>query len=361
MVGAVVPLPNETYVICGLFAPLCPSRVRLSQPVVFWIAVMDAPSCGVKLLIKRVYSIIRDIEIHIAPAGSGIPQRRDDSIGGATMSDTIPQDDIPRKQCSACLNTFLATPEFFFRSKRGMYGLRSICKQCYKEDKHPKKPELPPYGWKHCPACKGVLPVAEFSRESKRKDGLSVYCKACNKQRFEVNKERIQEQRRRFREANRDALREQYKKFRAGHQERKNEQNKRSYASHKDRAIKYMEQYRKNNRETLNENKRQYYKTEQGKMVARAAHSKRKSLKINAIGTHTAQDIAVQFEKQHGQCHWCKKKFISGKNAYHVDHVIPLSRGGSNDPSNLVLACPTCNLSKNNRLPHEWIQGGTLL
>lgn len=42
------------------------------------------------------------------------------------------------------------------------------------------------------------------------------------------------------------------------------------------------------------------------------------------------------------------------KGEYHVDHIIPLSRNGTNWPDNLALACQLCNLSKNNHLLHEW-------
>jgi len=41
-----------------------------------------------------------------------------------------------------------------------------------------------------------------------------------------------------------------------------------------------------------------------------------------------------------------------------LDHVFPLSRGGGNDPDNLVTACLPCNLSKNDRTPEEWMGGG---
>jgi hypothetical protein len=37
-----------------------------------------------------------------------------------------------------------------------------------------------------------------------------------------------------------------------------------------------------------------------------------------------------------------------------ADHVVPLSRGGTNDEDNLVCACKPCNSSKNNRLLSEW-------
>jgi 5-methylcytosine-specific restriction endonuclease McrA len=48
-------------------------------------------------------------------------------------------------------------------------------------------------------------------------------------------------------------------------------------------------------------------------------------------------------------------------DTYHVDHVVPLVRGGSDDPSNLVIACVPCNLSKGDKLPHEWKRSGRLL
>lgn len=38
----------------------------------------------------------------------------------------------------------------------------------------------------------------------------------------------------------------------------------------------------------------------------------------------------------------------------HMDHVVPLSRGGTHTIGNVVPACPTCNLSKHNRFVTEW-------
>lgn len=38
----------------------------------------------------------------------------------------------------------------------------------------------------------------------------------------------------------------------------------------------------------------------------------------------------------------------------HCDHIIPLSRGGSNDETNLTTACASCNTSKRNKTPEEW-------
>lgn len=43
-------------------------------------------------------------------------------------------------------------------------------------------------------------------------------------------------------------------------------------------------------------------------------------------------------------------------SGHHVDHIIPLSKGGAHDDANIQLLCPTCNLSKRDKLPIEFMQ-----
>jgi 5-methylcytosine-specific restriction endonuclease McrA len=87
-------------------------------------------------------------------------------------------------------------------------------------------------------------------------------------------------------------------------------------------------------------------------------HRRRARLR-NAPGSHTPTQLMEQHARQRGKCYYCKKKVVWGE--HHIDHIQPLSRGGSNDISNLVVTCPYCNLSKNDRLPSEWPQGNRLL
>lgn len=69
----------------------------------------------------------------------------------------------------------------------------------------------------------------------------------------------------------------------------------------------------------------------------------------NAAGSASREQIKARVDFFGGICVYCKVK------AYEcIDHRIPLSRGGSNWPSNLVPACLKCNSSKRDRTPAEF-------
>jgi len=59
------------------------------------------------------------------------------------------------------------------------------------------------------------------------------------------------------------------------------------------------------------------------------------------------------------KCYYCNKPLF-GKSV-HIDHIVPLSRGGKHEIGNLCAACQPCNSSKHNKLPHEWRKEGQLL
>ena len=49
-----------------------------------------------------------------------------------------------------------------------------------------------------------------------------------------------------------------------------------------------------------------------------------------------------------GKCIYCNASEDDTGTTHHIDHIIPLSEGGRNHKSNLVVACDPCNRSKGN-------------
>lgn len=90
-----------------------------------------------------------------------------------------------------------------------------------------------------------------------------------------------------------------------------------------------------------------------------AKQAKRRSKIKNAKGSHSKDDIAKILENQKYKCANC---FAGIKNSYHVDHIIPISKGGSNCHRNIQGLCPNCNRSKYNKMPDVWaMENGRLI
>jgi len=53
------------------------------------------------------------------------------------------------------------------------------------------------------------------------------------------------------------------------------------------------------------------------------------------------------------ECFYCKKQLTDKDKT--VDHKIPVSKGGTNDPSNLVISCSFCNSAKSNKTSKEYM------
>ena len=87
-------------------------------------------------------------------------------------------------------------------------------------------------------------------------------------------------------------------------------------------------------------------------------HARNRKAKIRNAGAHTQDDIAALFKAQGGKCAYCKKSL---KQKYHVDHIVPISKGGLNSKLNLQLTCPKCNLTKFNHDPQVFARKMGLL
>lgn len=66
-----------------------------------------------------------------------------------------------------------------------------------------------------------------------------------------------------------------------------------------------------------------------------------------------------EWEKNKKICPICKKKpeFVSNRGfvidgyiPFHIDHIVPFSKGGKNKKENLRVICRHCNLKKGNKI-----------
>ncbi len=103
------------------------------------------------------------------------------------------------------------------------------------------------------------------------------------------------------------------KAYRKAHRAETIVSKKRYYAAHRDQWADYVQQYQAKKRNALVEK------------VSRA----------------------VVYERDGGRCHLCGKK-VKPKR-WHLEHIIPLARGGEHSYRNVAVSCPKCNLSKHTK------------
>ena len=78
--------------------------------------------------------------------------------------------------------------------------------------------------------------------------------------------------------------------------------------------------------------------------------TKRRGLKVGRLPRGTIQRIG---RAQRWKCAVCT---VDIKRTYHVDHVMPLAKGGEHAPHNLQLLCPSCNVRKSAKHPIDFMQ-----
>ncbi|MFI2242392.1 HNH endonuclease [Streptomyces chrestomyceticus] len=97
---------------------------------------------------------------------------------------------------------------------------------------------------------------------------------------------------------------------------------------------------------------------------SRAAQHRRKyyaSLSTDKRHTLTQRKRAEEYGVKHEAysrtailTRWDHRCAYCGGWAQHLDHVVPLSKGGADVESNMVPACALCNLSKGAKTLAEW-------
>lgn len=63
----------------------------------------------------------------------------------------------------------------------------------------------------------------------------------------------------------------------------------------------------------------------------------------------TAAERAEIFRRDSGQCAYCDGPLRFEGDSWHIDHIKPLCKGGTNELDNLTLSCARCNLKKSGK------------
>lgn len=133
--------------------------------------------------------------------------------------------------------------------------------------------------------------------------------------------------------------------IRSDFKERQREACKRSYIKHAEKRKIYNKKWReRNDRSEYMLNWSRKNKDKRRASYDKWRHAKR-GIESEFIIRH---DV---WEKCQGVCGICNLPVQ--ENNWHLDHIIPLSRGGTHTMNNVQVSHSTCNLSKGNKLSEE--------
>lgn len=229
---------------------------------------------------------------------------------------------VPQKRCAKCSTEYPATIENFRAYPTGT--LVSTCRECERDA-----------------ARKYYYNNRQHVLEERKKDRENrpeIYAER-DRLRYQNNPEKERARWAKYREENREKVLESTRSWRR---------------NNPDKIKAYSKYYYDANRENQIAKSRNIYRQKHNHYIilGKKAGAKKRSAMVQAEGSFTAADILELREMQCDLCAYCG---IRLHGEYHIDHIIPLSRGGSNWPDNLALTCAYCNLSKRNKLLSEWV------
>lgn len=259
----------------------------------------------------------------------------------------------PERKCSKCGHTHPLTSQYFHKKKTNQHGFSLICKVCkrkidcayYENNSADVKERVNQYHHSH----KHQIAIKKAEYYERRRDYFLQKTqqwnkdnperrKALSRSRYLNNKEHRLRQSREWSQNNPEKSREIKQRWVVNNPDRRKEVSRNWAREHPEQRIKW----RAENPEAYHShNKRN--------------NAKRRALMNEAEGDYTKEDLIAIYADQEGRCAYCGiTLYWDIPGDIHLDHVVALTRGGSNWPDNLALTCASCNSSKQDKSIEEW-------
>lgn len=187
---------------------------------------------------------------------------------------------------------------------------------------------------KQCSKCKMNKEKTLFSKDKARLDGLTSWCKECRRSNYLSKRLETLEQQKQYNLQNKNVRRSYGAKYYQANKEKVLKRSKENYLKNKD-AIKIR--HREYNKQ---------YLIDFPEMNLAKTQRRRARKYSNGVFTIRKSELTRLYNSQ---CLYC-----NSKRAEHLDHVIPLVKGGRHSIGNLVPACSECNMSKGSKLLSVW-------
>lgn len=208
-----------------------------------------------------------------------------------------------------------------------------------------------------CTSCKLFLSTKEFYPSKKL--GFTYSCRQCNRvnnkksyfKNHEINKNKKTARSR----ANKDWQKTYQKQWYKKNKTKKDAQNK-AYAKNNPLVLKKATiKYLANHPEKRKAVEIAYWNSPRGKDVRQNCNARRRSRVLGSLGFHTTDEWKCLKDVYNNTCPCCLKKEPDIKLTR--DHIIPISKGGSDYIHNIQPLCHSCNSKKNNKSTEYLING----
>ena len=113
--------------------------------------------------------------------------------------------------------------------------------------------------------------------------------------------------------------------------------------AHPEQRRKMTRKWCETNPERRYEANRRWDRTSRGR-ASKVAN--RHNRRVQLSGAEVTAGMVLELKAEYGgRCPYCNQTIKRG----HIDHIIPACKGGTNERSNLVWVCSTCNQQKNGK------------